>query len=435
MLLNCVNEKCQLNHLPLSLIVICLGGANLLFADRWAAPTIQEYYSANGKYVVITKPGSRGQSPNATVYQIEKDNRILHWQSNLTNTRGPVKAFVSNDGEYVITLDNWSRVGYGEDVIAFYNSDGQIKRYSLEEATLDFFIGIEKPRFISYFSRTASSRWWRDNSITLINKTGKSACFGIWLDWARRWFVWRIHDGMPIKLEPCEKMEWDAMGREWAKRHIKEDKSMTSCFLFLGYLKDPRDRVFIEQQLASKDFKKSRGGSLSSPIRRAADLSLAFWDGLFDNINNSKKILNNEYFFLGNVNFSVQLPHGAKTGDGQVVVVIYSEDKSPEKWETSKTDYKLIKSFMYQGGEGRVHKEIIFQLYGITPGRYWVKVLWDKMPPFKYNLWKKDDTKAWQAIDLPDISLESGDYESKAVEYFEIKAGLTTEVTIWFMTP
>ena len=32
-----------------------------------------------------------------------------------------VDVIISSDGEYIVTLDNWGQVGYGEDVVAFYN--------------------------------------------------------------------------------------------------------------------------------------------------------------------------------------------------------------------------------------------------------------------------------------------------------------------------
>lgn len=43
------------------------------------------------------------------------------WKVQLDNEVSPVSALVSDDGNYVITFDNWHGVGYGDNVVTIYN--------------------------------------------------------------------------------------------------------------------------------------------------------------------------------------------------------------------------------------------------------------------------------------------------------------------------
>jgi hypothetical protein len=38
----------------------------------------------------------------------------------------PVSALVSEDGAYLITFDNWHSMGYGDDVVVLYRTDGTL---------------------------------------------------------------------------------------------------------------------------------------------------------------------------------------------------------------------------------------------------------------------------------------------------------------------
>ncbi|MGE3466367.1 MAG: hypothetical protein AB7J13_05485 [Pyrinomonadaceae bacterium] len=43
------------------------------------------------------------------------------WNVRLDNEVAPVSALISDNGDYVVTFDNWHRVGYGDNVVAIYN--------------------------------------------------------------------------------------------------------------------------------------------------------------------------------------------------------------------------------------------------------------------------------------------------------------------------
>jgi hypothetical protein len=63
---------------------------------------------------------------------------------------------VADSGRYVVTFDEWGRVGYGPNVVVIYGPDGEvIKKYALE--------GLLTEEEISQVTHGVSSRWWRDS--------------------------------------------------------------------------------------------------------------------------------------------------------------------------------------------------------------------------------------------------------------------------------
>ena len=76
------------------------------------------------------------------------------WDKPLQNQLSPVTALVANGGWRVVTFDNYYSVGFGEEVIVFYDEEGNLlKKYSLE--------ALLSEKELSQVSRSVSSRWWR----------------------------------------------------------------------------------------------------------------------------------------------------------------------------------------------------------------------------------------------------------------------------------
>jgi hypothetical protein len=76
------------------------------------------------------------------------------WDKPLQNQISPVTALVANGGWRVVTFDNYYSVGFGEEVIVFYDEEGNlIKKYSLE--------ALLSEKELGQVSRSVSSRWWR----------------------------------------------------------------------------------------------------------------------------------------------------------------------------------------------------------------------------------------------------------------------------------
>ena len=114
-------------------LVACMLGAPC-WADTWEAARTREYRSANEKYIARIVPARRDEPGTVTVFNADRQQL---WSAKLSNSKSPVLARVSDDGRFVVTLDNWHSVGYGPDVLAFYDQRGQIKKYTLEAALSD----------------------------------------------------------------------------------------------------------------------------------------------------------------------------------------------------------------------------------------------------------------------------------------------------------
>jgi hypothetical protein len=148
-------------------------------ADSWPLPEPAKYYSSNKRFYIEVIPrklesqlkffddkvkgvepaGSpRGLKDNyckGALYRQTADGKYEKvWESRLSNEVAPVAALVSDDGEHVVTFDNWHAVGFGDNVVAIYGAGGRlIKKLSLE----DIF-----PRdAIIKLPRSVSSIYWR----------------------------------------------------------------------------------------------------------------------------------------------------------------------------------------------------------------------------------------------------------------------------------
>jgi TonB family protein len=147
-------------------------------ADSWLLPKKEKYFSLNKKYSLEVTPKKletqlkyfedkvEGKN-NAGSLKGEKDNRAKgvfyarsadgryskKWEFPLVNEVSPVSALVSNRGDYVITFDNWHGVGYGDDVVVIYRSNGSlVKRFGLEDVLTE--------GDIETLPHSVSSIWW-----------------------------------------------------------------------------------------------------------------------------------------------------------------------------------------------------------------------------------------------------------------------------------
>jgi TonB family protein len=146
--------------------------------DSWLLPKKERYYSLNKKYYFEVTPKKLESqlkyfedkvegSGNAGSLKGVKDNRAKgvfyarradgryskKWEFPLVNEISPVNALVSSSGDYVITLDNWHSVGYGDDVVVIYRSNGTlVKKVGLED--------ILTEGDIETLQHSISSIWW-----------------------------------------------------------------------------------------------------------------------------------------------------------------------------------------------------------------------------------------------------------------------------------
>lgn len=158
---------------------LLVGGAFVsAYADSWLLPKKEKYYSPNKKYYLEVTPKKLESQlkyfedkvegrKNAGAQKELKDNRAKgafyargadggyskKRAFPLVNEVSPVSAVVASNGDYFVTFDNWHGVGYGDDVVVIYRSDGVlIKKFGLEDLLTE--------GDIETLPRSVSSIWW-----------------------------------------------------------------------------------------------------------------------------------------------------------------------------------------------------------------------------------------------------------------------------------
>ena len=168
-------------------------------ADSWRLPKKTRYCSANGQYCVIVIPRPIDSALDAFDAEIVdpasgKEARLFpefdstvspgkppdppapvpkgckavfsrrtpvgerdKVEFDLLNDIAPVNVLVADNGEYVVTLDNWHLKGYGPTTVTIYRADGTLVRYlGLDE--------LLSPADIAGLPRSVSSIHWYDTA-------------------------------------------------------------------------------------------------------------------------------------------------------------------------------------------------------------------------------------------------------------------------------
>jgi hypothetical protein len=153
------------------------GGPALARADSWDSPKTTDYYSADSSYFLRVVPTfvpakyhewlqasvkkKRRYAPtdtlmvhcHATLLHRVSQQSVAVWHQDLINRIAPQHVLVSNDGRYVVTLDNWASLGYGLDVVVVYDEKGALrKRVQLDAVS---------PYPLNDYWLSISSLWWR----------------------------------------------------------------------------------------------------------------------------------------------------------------------------------------------------------------------------------------------------------------------------------
>lgn len=137
------------------IFIFIFGSSFVVKADTWLLPTTAKYCSENKKYCLKVEPKKLesqlsyfqdkvDEKENAGADKDAKENYCKGtfsakgkklWKIQLDNEVSPVSALVSNNGDYVITFDNWHGVGVGDNVVAIYDGiNGKlIKKFSLTD--------------------------------------------------------------------------------------------------------------------------------------------------------------------------------------------------------------------------------------------------------------------------------------------------------------
>jgi hypothetical protein len=66
---------------------------------------------------------------------------------------------------------------------------------------------------------------------------------------------------------------------------------------------------------------------------------------------------------------------------------------------------------------------------------YQLKAVWDRSPPFKFDLALHDGMQDWKATHAAAPQAMAGDFETGPPVFFEVKAGQTTTLTVLCSRP
>lgn len=132
-----------------------LDGALAYFRDK-----------VDGRAPAGQRPGSLQTAAQARVERkMGRGDWTLVWEGALTNDVAPVTVLVANSARYLVTLDNWHSMGWGDDAVAIYGPEGAlIRRYGLSD--------LLPAEYVAAFPRSASSIHWRGDA-RIVDRDGE----------------------------------------------------------------------------------------------------------------------------------------------------------------------------------------------------------------------------------------------------------------------
>jgi hypothetical protein len=421
-------------------------------ADSWLAPSTFEVLSDNKQFIARVVPATTNAKPQLLVLTVSKGRTNQLWASDLGNKVSPNSVLISDDGSSVVTLDNWGRGGYGDDVIAFYTRAGRMAKYSLEQIappprrTENSFQSLGgRDGYGGVISHSTASRHWQRNSLQFFAVYEGELWFCLWLDWDDRWLVWRASDGAVVNPTLQMLTLLNAAGRRRALKLNSGTRFSESALAFLARLRIPQDKPLIEFWLNDTNFSmgtaQKSGPDMQGTVftffshshsRDAADKALARWNGKksFEEIG-----LHQRYDYLGTLNGVVRFPVPPAKGEGSIYIHLIPESKPLSDWAS-------IPAAQYLAADLRVHyphiflnggmqdaalpADVNFAINGVTPGDYRVKVVWDKVKPFARSgeVLYKPQPGDYESTNSPVITIQSGSTNTVQVECKTLVEGL-----------
>jgi hypothetical protein len=203
-----------------------------------------------------------------TLFEKKNDKLVERWSIPRVKEVAPASALVANDGSYVVTFDNWHSVGYGDDVVVIYDSDGRLwRKYGLEELFPEW--------HLSYIPTSATSRRWggehrldEENQL-LILKTANFARPGELIDSGD---ALRGYSDMKISLESGRVVEWHP--RPWTEFRVVSGRE-------LGV----PDGIPDEPKLVQIDGERCGPAPSTTRGRVVLDIGLALGDRVRSSVN------------------------------------------------------------------------------------------------------------------------------------------------------
>ncbi|MWV26556.1 hypothetical protein [Aurantiacibacter rhizosphaerae] len=132
-------------------------------ADSFMPPSVQEAVSSDGSIAVTVIPAMLSCAPGETecvaaaraiVERVHGGYRGNSRTIRLVNPQAPGRVLVTDDGERLLTLDDYASYGFGDNVLVIYGANGEV----IARLGLHDFLPED---YIAGLPRTASTlRWW-----------------------------------------------------------------------------------------------------------------------------------------------------------------------------------------------------------------------------------------------------------------------------------
>ncbi len=171
------HATCRLIHATMALVLAASLSSHAI-ADSWGPPQ-KEHWSANGRFVLrVDYPGSRTLS----LCEKTKDGLNELWKrAHVDGACPPVRAYVTNNGKFVVLRDKHHFVGDGKVIVILGDAGRILGSYELAE-----FLPKDE---IASAKQTVSSLWWNDNAwfsflndereFALATQEGTVCCFDL----------------------------------------------------------------------------------------------------------------------------------------------------------------------------------------------------------------------------------------------------------------
>jgi hypothetical protein len=410
---------------PLLGLLALLAASLPAFATVFPPPRDDDYHSDNGKFTAHLTYAREGKPARLEVRPAGDKAAPPLWTATLTSAPRPMTVLLSDDGRHAVTVDSWRGYGSGDDVLAFYDKTGQLKRYSLDQLLEAQNVPKDK-----WPAESQIGRVWRGT--TLLDDHEGSLLLAIEFKRAGRWVAWHARTGKVANVDDRLAARWGVLPLERARRTAAGDRFSVLALLELAQRKHPQDRPLIERWLHSKRFDQylgHRDTPFGEPTewlqlsreRQDADYALRLFDG-------KSRDAESPYVYLGVIRGTIKLPSPPTDAKARVHVYLLPESVATDGWRTSDPlhhlhiDPNAPRRRPEGANANAADVPLDIRFVGVDPGRYWIKVVYDRTAPFC------DDARK---ICAPG----PGDLENDDRSLLDASAGKATVVEVSFDKP
>jgi hypothetical protein len=365
----------------------------------------------------------------ATMLSGEGESEKSKWQTKLPGSIGDYdddQLLVSQDGTFFIALPG-------------AHADSHISQFSIYTSN-----SVKRVLLALHDERESYRREW----ITEYERIGNKDVLRFWDEEKDRWLAFTLPDGNKFDATPQLAAAWEQFTRrkildavyqrkrerlrERAQAMVPRFQRLTSFltrsestleladvhYQFLLRRKNPEDRKIFEAMLEKHEDREriefwSRWRSITDRYdfdkrdreREMADAILAEWDG--KEAKGWSKTLDPKPHLLGRLDGIIKLAAPVLTNAGLVYIHLVPDSKRNGKWTNEVTAEHLVCSLVDPLPEqSDLTDQINFSFRTISPGKYYLKAVWDKRHP-----------------DGNVIRAGPGDYESALVGPVVLKPG------------